>query len=93
MQARSYIGTLNNPEESLEVYFKRFMTKARFIVGQKEVGENGTPHYQFYVNFKQPVRLAALKKICSKAHFEKCNSDGASIAYVQKEETRVEGPV
>jgi len=45
MTARSYMGTLNNPVTPLAEYLQKFMTLSRFVTGQKEVGENGTPHY------------------------------------------------
>lgn len=37
--------------------------------------------------------MSALKKICPRAHFEKCRSDQASIDYCNKSDTRVEGPI
>lgn len=45
MTARSYMGTLNNPTIEIKEYFQKFMGISRYITGQKEVGENGTPHY------------------------------------------------
>lgn len=37
--------------------------------------------------------MTALKKICPRAHFEKCRSDQASLDYCNKSDTRVEGPL
>lgn len=37
--------------------------------------------------------MTALKRICPRAHFEKCRSDQASIDYCNKSDTRVEGPI
>lgn len=47
MTARSYIGTLNNPTSTIEEYFNKFFETGavRFITGQLEKGENGTPHF------------------------------------------------
>jgi len=44
------------------------------------------------MNFPTGKRLAAMKKLNDKAHWEPCKSMGASIKYCMKEETRMEGP-
>jgi len=38
------------------------------------------------------MRLSALKKHCSKAHFEPVKVDNGAAAYCQKEDTRLDGP-
>lgn len=57
-----------------------------------EVGKEGTPHIQFYLNFEKATAITALKKHCSKAHFEPVNVDNGAAAYCMKEDTRLEGP-
>lgn len=47
---------------------------------------------QYCLWFKEPARLAKLKKHCSKSHFEEAKSSEAVTKYVVKEESRVEGP-
>lgn len=42
----------------------------KYLVYQKEFGEQGTPHLQGYVIFNSEQRLAALKKLNSGAHWE-----------------------
>lgn len=44
------------------------------------------------MNFPNSVRFSKLKKLHPEAHWEACKSEGASIKYVMKEETRKEGP-
>jgi len=44
------------------------------------------------LNFKEGVRLAALKKHCSKSHFEMVKKDNGAAKYCMKEDTRVDGP-
>mgnify|MGYP002213309153 CR=1 FL=1 len=63
------------------------------MCGQLERGEGtGTPHIQFYLNFKNETRLAALKKHCKWAHFQPVRRDNGADVYCMKEDTRVEGP-
>lgn len=94
MVAKSYIITLNNPEMGTQEFLNLLYinSKARYVVGQLEKGEMGTPHIQAYVNFSSATRPSALKRVCSRMHIEKCRSEEKSIIYCQKEETRVEGP-
>lgn len=66
--------------------------KARYVCGQLEKGESGTPHIQFYVNFHNPQRFSALKRFDPKVHWEPVKSAKASQKYCLKEDTRVEGP-
>lgn len=94
-QARSWIGTLNNPDTAMaQSYVESWFTKARarYVNGQIEKGKEGTIHIQFFLNFEKPVRLAALKKFCPRAHFTAVQRDNGASDYAMKEETRVEGP-
>lgn len=100
--SRSYLCTYHLTEEStdeaVEVWrdiLKNFheLLQARYTVGQLEKGEEtGALHIQFYINFKNTVKTNRFKKVNPKIHFEKCKSEEASMDYVQKEETRVDGP-
>lgn len=60
--------------------------------GQLEKGMDGTVHIQYFLNFEKPTRVSALKKHCSKSHFEKVLVDNGASTYCLKEDTRVEGP-
>jgi len=42
----------------------------RYLVFQLEQGDNGTPHYQGYVEFNSRLRLTAVRKLLSRAHWE-----------------------
>jgi hypothetical protein len=57
-----------------------------------ERGAEGTPHIQFFLNFKKAMRVSALKKHCSKAHFETVKVNNGADRYCMKEDTRVAGP-
>ena len=55
-------------------------------VWQEEVGTNGTPHLQGYIEFakkQRPVEFIGIKQI----HWEKCRDVKASIAYCTKDDT------
>ena len=91
MASRGWMFTINNPQEedipTLE------WKNAKYIVYQKEVGENGTEHFQGYLYLKCVARLSALKKLNSRAHWEqRRGSHDQARAYCIKEDSRVDGP-
>lgn len=88
---RNYVFTINNPDGTLD--FDPSVVKACWY--QLERGDNGTPHYQGYIEFHTPKSLSAVKLVpgLSRAHLEvRRGSRLQAIAYAQKEDTRVEGP-
>lgn len=90
---RRWCFTLNNPSNRILIEGGD-TSKIKIVVYQLEVGENGTPHYQGFIVTVVPVRLAALKKINSHAHYEKMNKPlAASLAYCTKLEGRLSDPV
>jgi len=94
-QARSWIGTLNNPDTALvQDYLKLWYSKAgaTYVNGQLERGAEGTTHIQYFLNFSKPKRLAALKAHCGKSHFTPVSRDNGASDYCLKEQTRLEGP-
>ena len=93
-KSRNWLGTLNNPDiTDIELYLKRWYdTGAAYVNGQLEKGDEGTVHIQFFLNYKEPCRLASLKKHDTRAHFQEVKRDNGASDYCLKEETRVEGP-
>lgn len=85
---------MNNPTEFGSEYLEKFWSesKATYVCGQLEKGEEGTLHLQFFVNFKNPQRCAALKKIDNKIHIEVVKINNGAHDYCMKEDTRVDGP-
>lgn len=65
---KTWVFTLNNwtPTELDNILH---WDVTRLVVGE-EVGDEGTPHLQGAVTFKRAYRLAALKKLQSRAHWE-----------------------
>lgn len=63
--------TLNNyTEEDIKLY--QSITDCSYHVYGQEIGDNGTPHLQGYIEFgKKRKVFSSVKKILPKAHFEK----------------------
>jgi len=90
MQSKYWIFTWNNPEFELTLDTKEFIT---YLVYQKERGENGTVHYQGYLEASRRVRLSQLKDIHQGIHWEiRRGSQAQAIAYATKCDTRIDGP-
>lgn len=74
-KSRKWAFTLNNwtPEEEQEL-IKYFGTVAQYILG-REVGEEGTPHLQGYVEFPNARAFNSIKKLMPRAHIEKARGN------------------
>lgn len=92
-----WTATYNNPTYNTIREFAENMIssgKIKGFVGQEEVGANGTPHYQFYTEFKAQTHMTGVKKAAgvNSLHLEKSKgSKKQNIAYCTKEDTRAEG--
>jgi len=95
-KSRNWLGTLNNPSSDVttEEWLKALFTnaKAKYVCGQLEKGEEGTPHIQYFINFDNSQRLSYLKKLCPRSHFEEVKINNGAHDYCMKEDTRLEGP-
>lgn len=95
-QANHWCWTFNNPEEEPEVFGARIMEtgKVRYIVFQLERGEQGTLHWQGYVELTRSQRLTWLKNnISNTAHFEKRQGTRKQARdYCMKDDSREQGP-
>lgn len=95
-RARNWCFTINNPENNIELSadeIERF--HIRYLVWQKEQGEQNTEHIQGYIEFSKVKRMSALKKMgfLNKGHFERRRGTRAQARdYCMKEDTRIEGP-
>lgn len=70
MTARHYCFTVNNPSGLID--FEN--PKVRYAIYSEENGENGTNHFQGYLELNEPVRYTWIKKNIpglEEAHFEK----------------------
>ena len=97
--ARNYCFTLNNPSDELRANPATLITadipSVRYAIWQLELGEEGTPHFQGYLELERPQRYSALSSSTNLkgAHFEaRCGSREQAREYCRKEETRSSGP-
>jgi hypothetical protein len=86
---KRWFGTLNNPTE-LELNAFR---PGIYGMGQVEIGESGTKHFQFFCVLSRAQRLSGMKKINARAYWapmkgtiEHCE------AYCSKDDTAVSPP-
>ena len=62
-----------------------------YLIYGREVGAEGTPHLQGYIQFKTRLRLSALKKLHPTCHWEPAKGDQPSnFTYCSKEGDFVE---
>jgi len=91
-QSRSWCFTLNNPEDG-DFELSALPSWISFLVYQRERGENGTEHYQGYLETATRVRLDRLKAYNGRAHWEvRRGTQAQAIAYSEKQDTRIDGP-
>lgn len=96
-KARSYIFVLNNPSEALKESPAELLAGTphiRYGIWQLELGAQGTPHFQGYLELDSPQRITALTRHnLSGAHLEvRRGSRDQARDYSRKEETRTSGP-
>lgn len=82
MSARAYVFTINNWTE--EQYQALFELECLYLVVGEEVGEQGTPHLQGYVYFKNARRFNAVRKLIP-GHIEKAVTTKEAIEYCKKD--------
>lgn len=88
-RATCWSVTINNPTKNDDENIAMAKQRSGWAVyGQKEVGENGTEHYQLMITTPQ-VRFSAVKKAFPRSHIEVARDRKALTKYVNKEDTRV----
>ncbi len=86
-RSRRYVFTLNNYNEPMVNKMVNTFEAlgAKYIFG-KEVGAQGTPHLQGYVNFGKLKACSLMTKIMPKAHYEKAKGNELqNIEYCSKD--------
>lgn len=58
-------------------------------LGQTEVGQSGTRHWQFCLDTKRQVRFSAVKKVFPACHIEKTKNIKKAESYVKKFDSRL----
>jgi len=83
-QCRRWCFTLNNYSNAEEETCK--LIECAYLVIGREVGEEGTKHLQGYIEFDGGKRLATMKKLIPRAHFESCKGTAKqNITYCKKQ--------
>ena len=91
--AKHWVFTLNNYSKDDLGLLSSISSINRYVF-QQEVGENGTPHLQGYVEFKTKKRPVSEIKFSQAAHWETTRNVKAAIAYCYKSDgTQVPGTV
>lgn len=72
-QGRFWCFTLNNYTTDEQSEFEVSHENVSYIIYGEEVGENGTPHLQGYIEFVKNTRISAIKKLFknNRMHLEK----------------------
>lgn len=89
---RDYFFTWNNPDISGEQLAQNLEELCEKFIFQYERGEEGTPHFQGIIKFKNAHSFSSVKKMFPKWHTEKPRKEKNCVNYCQKSETQIEGP-
>lgn len=94
MTQRFWCFTLNNPDGLLDVTFEQWIGNGlRYAIYQHEVGEQGTEHFQGYLELDRGQRLSYVQRFLPGAHFEtRRGTQQQAIDYCKKAEGRLDGP-
>lgn len=88
-QGKYWMFTVNNPEGQLTWD----AAVVAYATWQKERGEQGTVHFQGYLELTSRRRLGFLRGLVPRAHWEiRRGTAEEAKAYCNKEESRVDGP-
>lgn len=70
---RSFCGTKNNPTQDDFLHFmsEQFLLYFTYFVFGFEIGQQGTPHLQFYGECKDQMRFKALTNLLKNSHIER----------------------
>lgn len=89
---RYWCFTLNNPD-GLLCSDLQAAPDVRYYVYQHECGDNGTEHFQGYLELARTQRLSYVRSLIPGAHWEpRHGTQAQAIAYCKKEESRLDGP-
>lgn len=88
---RSYCFTINNYTDEDIADIKTLSEQSSYLIVGKEIGDNGTPHFQGFVYFKDAKTFTSVKKKLPRAHIEA--SKGSPLdnqRYCSKQEVYLE---
>lgn len=82
-RSRVYVFTWNNYSEEDEVYVQGL--DCEYLVYGREKGEQGTPHLQGFIKFKNQRMFGGVRKLFKQNHVEVCKAVKQAIAYCKKD--------
>lgn len=88
VRATCWSLTINNPTAADDEAITVARSRGWLVSGQKEMGKEGTPHYQLAVKTPQ-VRFSAVKRLFPRAHIEVARNPSALLEYVHKRQSRI----
>ena len=94
VRGRRWCFTWNNPTKTGEELSGVLNQVCKFFVFQKEKGEQGTEHFQGYLEYASQRKFRTVKAhIHGTCHLEKAKGNQkACVVYCTKQDTRIEGP-
>lgn len=92
IRSRYWIFTWNNYTLDDKKYVHAYIDKCEKGACNEEMGENGTPHLQFFIALKNARYFSTIKKDFPKCHIEKARNIDACMDYCQKKETQLSEP-
>lgn len=66
-KSRNWCFTINNPSDEQPLSIPN---RCKLLIANREVGTNGTPHLQGYIEFSSPVALSLLRNWEPTGHYE-----------------------
>jgi hypothetical protein len=86
MSFKLFCFTLNNYSEDDILHLTNQLSHFEYIIYGKEVGENGTPHLQGFLQSKERMSFRSLKRLLGdRYHVEKARTTHEAISYCKKE--------
>lgn len=85
-RSRGWVFTINNPTGWDDVDIEQAKDESQYLIYGKEVGEEGTPHYQGFVYFRTLKSFLQVKTLLKRAHLEKQRGSlESAIDYCKKD--------
>lgn len=94
MNSRRWCFTVNNPDAGVALDLEDIRLISTYMVWQLEIGDNGTNHFQGYVEFLNRKKGSTLKNLFTRCdpHLEAARGTPTQASeYCKKDDTRVPG--
>lgn len=99
LRSRKWCFTINNPTEDDEESVYSLRHHSSYLICGSEKGQDGTPHLQCFVMYKNYQTFEQMRKLLPRAHFEiakgspvqnfeYCSKDGDFTEYGQRPQTK-----